>query len=290
MRTSSSLLRAASTSFTGAAPLLAPSPQPELSRVQSRREEARQRVQERMVEVILNRYFFRVAIFAGLMVLIAVSTGALSFWVLWADIYYWDGPCDEPLRLYLLVMLMLGRIIPKIQQALRQRVESSGYGDASKLHLLISIGGSLPGMISVFWGIRMIWSSTTCASTNPGLFYPNKYYIFLQACFFPMATLFFSVDFLGTARVLSTLSDGSGAGCEEAVHKLPRVQADDPELIDETDNQVMDCPICQEVFAQCSTVIRTPCAHHFHEDCLAKWCQNHNDCPLCRSVIEPLEE
>ena len=41
------------------------------------------------------------------------------------------------------------------------------------------------------------------------------------------------------------------------------------------------CPICQD--SDCQTeLIKTPCRHHFHDDCLAQWFTKSKTCPVCR--------
>ena len=41
------------------------------------------------------------------------------------------------------------------------------------------------------------------------------------------------------------------------------------------------CPIC---FAN-NTDFKSVCNHDFHNDCILKWCQIKNSCPLCRARI-----
>lgn len=42
------------------------------------------------------------------------------------------------------------------------------------------------------------------------------------------------------------------------------------------------CSICLEDFVVGDEVIHLPCMHMFHGDCVIKWLQNSNFCPLCR--------
>merc|ERR1719422_2183846 len=32
-------------------------------------------------------------------------------------------------------------------------------------------------------------------------------------------------------------------------------------------------------------VVELPCSHKYHKTCLLMWCQEHSDCPLCRTTI-----
>merc|ERR1719316_2570577 len=74
----------------------------------------------------------------------------------------------------------------------------------------------------------------------------------------------------------------AGPGCEKAVRKLTKVKSDAKELLGE-DGEPVGCPICMEAFTD--EAVRTPCSHYFHEECLAKWCKTHLDCPLCRQAV-----
>lgn len=42
------------------------------------------------------------------------------------------------------------------------------------------------------------------------------------------------------------------------------------------------CSICHDPFANSETVLKLPCRHMYHEDCVVSWLESHNTCPLCR--------
>jgi len=48
--------------------------------------------------------------------------------------------------------------------------------------------------------------------------------------------------------------------------------------------QYGDCPICYEEYDP-ETLIRTPCQHIFHQECLDLWTENNNTCPYCRDIF-----
>lgn len=54
------------------------------------------------------------------------------------------------------------------------------------------------------------------------------------------------------------------------------------------------CTICmcalEEPAPGAPTLIRMPCGHDFHEECLLQWVREHNTCPLCRFAIEGEEQ
>merc|ERR1712150_869 len=128
-------------------------------------------------------------------------------------------------------------------------------------------------------------TSKTCSETNPHLFYPVKYFIYEQILFAVITTMIFSITFTAILFFFASMDDRAKVGCKAAVYKLPKVPRGSHELIDTEDNQIMECPICQESLECASSVVCTPCSHYFHEDCLATWCKNHLDCPMCRKPV-----
>jgi hypothetical protein len=45
------------------------------------------------------------------------------------------------------------------------------------------------------------------------------------------------------------------------------------------------CPICFDDYTDNSFVLETECKHHFHEECLEKWTERNNTCPICRTNV-----
>ena len=52
---------------------------------------------------------------------------------------------------------------------------------------------------------------------------------------------------------------------------------------------VTTCSICQDDFVEQDLLIRLPCGHILHEDCIKQWFGIHNTCPECRQSL-PTEE
>lgn len=56
--------------------------------------------------------------------------------------------------------------------------------------------------------------------------------------------------------------------------------------INETDIAGKQCPICLKEFQDAQkTVIKMPCAHHFHVECVEKWLKQTSTCPSCRHEL-----
>jgi len=46
------------------------------------------------------------------------------------------------------------------------------------------------------------------------------------------------------------------------------------------------CPICNEEFAMEESVLRMPCTHVFHQNCVMPWLELKQNCPICRFELE----
>lgn len=59
-------------------------------------------------------------------------------------------------------------------------------------------------------------------------------------------------------------------------------QADDPS----DDRPQKECCFCLEEYEGSTAIVRTPCRHIMHRECLAKWLQTSHFCPICRGDLE----
>jgi len=88
-------------------------------------------------------------------------------------------------------------------------------------------------------------------------------------------------DGIGTSSSSSSKerADGIGrAGCDD----------DKEEENEGRQQQEPHCSICLEEYEDYETLIRLPCGHIFHEDCILAWCMNHTRCPLCNVDLESI--
>lgn len=313
VRSGARLLRGASQLFTGSAdgshhdheiaaapaaptentPLTAP-PRPVLIRQPSRvamqtnltvgrsQDEIQQRMLTDLWDMVTRNRTWLVlgaVMFFCLMITMAV----VSILALAAVIYHHDKPCDQPLKYYLLALVLWSQVPDQIRQCV---VNDSWTWQAKLGFSLILI---VPGWCIIGWGVYMVTSAETCPKTNPDLYYPTRNYIFVQVLFafiFLVSSICFA---LGARRLLVYMSRMmEGPGCADAVHALPKIAAGAAELVAD-DGEVKACPICLDTLD--TGAVKTPCAHYFHEPCLATWCASHLDCPLCRQAIgEPDEK
>jgi len=45
------------------------------------------------------------------------------------------------------------------------------------------------------------------------------------------------------------------------------------------------CTVCQEEYKAQEKLVRLPCDHYYHKDCVVEWLNRHNACPMCRKAI-----
>lgn len=45
------------------------------------------------------------------------------------------------------------------------------------------------------------------------------------------------------------------------------------------------CAICTDSFAVDDKAMRLPCKHAYHKDCIVRWLNKSNTCPLCREKL-----
>jgi len=45
------------------------------------------------------------------------------------------------------------------------------------------------------------------------------------------------------------------------------------------------CSICLQVFNENEILLRLPCQHKFHNNCINTWLNNNQSCPLCRATL-----
>jgi hypothetical protein len=54
----------------------------------------------------------------------------------------------------------------------------------------------------------------------------------------------------------------------------------------ETGSPPDNCPICQDEMPNPAAIKTLPCQHQFHTDCIQRWIEMRNLCPLCKRVAD----
>jgi hypothetical protein len=51
------------------------------------------------------------------------------------------------------------------------------------------------------------------------------------------------------------------------------------------DGQQTECIVCRDEYLEDDVVIKLPCRHLYHHDCLKAWLERNNTCPMCRHAM-----
>lgn len=89
-----------------------------------------------------------------------------------------------------------------------------------------------------------------------------------------------------TSGVLATTRGAKPGTLEELeiVEYDPALFADPDDTTDSRPQR--DCPICLEDYVRENQILRTPCRHFMHRECLGRWLQASHFCPICRTDLE----
>lgn len=264
-----------------------------LRRQSSRREAQRTRVQQQLTAEVRRFVQRRVlwillAVFA--LLFLCIVQALLLIWAISAAIFHGDKECDQPLKYYILFMWVFNTlwnycVVPLVMGW----VNTWNFGNLANACFRMLLG--LPCWLPIVVGVVMVCRSKTCHETNPELYYPTLYLIVGQVVFMALIPLVAVFAFFGLRRLMLWVSTlGTEPGCQTAVWKLPKVPRGSMELLDDEDGKVMECSICTDSLDGGGVSVRTPCAHYFHEECLATWCKNHISCPICRGQIGEADE
>lgn len=94
-------------------------------------------------------------------------------------------------------------------------------------------------------------------------------------------------------RVISQLMEQNATGSApgpasaEAIASLPKVPVTTDML---GDNGKAECSICMDEVQVGETVVKLPCSHWFHGQCIEAWLGEHDTCPHCRKGIMQMKE
>jgi hypothetical protein len=71
--------------------------------------------------------------------------------------------------------------------------------------------------------------------------------------------------------------------CTNKLHNDPKIKIYVEKIKLNKENKEMECSICFEKINKKSISLK--CNHIFHKECISKWLQENNSCPLCREKV-----
>ena len=69
------------------------------------------------------------------------------------------------------------------------------------------------------------------------------------------------------------------AATQEQLDKLPECAYPEKDCRTE-------CSVCQAEYQPGDKLVKLPCSHDYHKDCVIKWLKQNNSCPICRKSLE----
>ncbi|KAH0678095.1 hypothetical protein KY284_019180 [Solanum tuberosum] len=89
-----------------------------------------------------------------------------------------------------------------------------------------------------------------------------------------------TIDHYCDGRILLALEESSSVvgmvpASKSSIELLETIETDER-------NNNDDCLVCLDEIGEETQVLRLPCSHMFHADCVTKWLENSHYCPLCR--------
>eukprot|EP01113_Clastostelium_recurvatum_P044540 TRINITY_DN7533_c0_g1_i2.p1 TRINITY_DN7533_c0_g1~~TRINITY_DN7533_c0_g1_i2.p1 ORF type:complete len:212 (-),score=38.50 TRINITY_DN7533_c0_g1_i2:1-600(-) len=66
-------------------------------------------------------------------------------------------------------------------------------------------------------------------------------------------------------------------------------QLDEVTINSRNRERIGSCSVCTEEFELDTEVLKLPCKHYYHHDCIHAWLKMHNTCPCCRAELPTLD-
>jgi len=276
--------------------------QPLLERRNSARLQERQQFQQSQQQVVLNLATAGRGFLARLLMVsfwLCMSAMAL-LWVylyfgsVYIIIFHLDKPCDQPLGGWLVCWMVLPSLLALIDPG---PPRETGYFNeqARRWHSVRC------GFVHALWfgvGCAEFQWAKTCQMTNHQLYIWVRFviHIYLFGVFlFVICPLMLAFCWLQAFRLYRELIDrgwisNPKAASAETVDSLEIVPYD-PSLFAAEDGSVDlrpsgECCCCQDNFGPELLIVRTPCGHYYHKECIGEWLKMAKSCPLCRCDLD----
>lgn len=227
-------------------------------------------VQDAILEV--NMVYYTTMLLGFLVIFIATFFEVKSVYVL---VVTYGDPCDRPLWYWLCGHIILGMLREISWQPLKS------------ILLFVHV-------VWTFYGFLWFSKADACRASSPVL-YSWVQVVLMVASIFLAATTLLPLTFYLTVMVLVLLVNhgvinNQKAAREGTLEKLEVIEFD-PELFapanaPDDPRPAGDCCCCTELFDATKPVVRTPCQHYYHKECIGDWLKLARTCPLCRMDLE----
>ncbi|XP_048330720.2 probable E3 ubiquitin-protein ligase RHA4A [Ziziphus jujuba] len=80
-------------------------------------------------------------------------------------------------------------------------------------------------------------------------------------------------------------SSPRSTGSKARTRAVDRLRRTTHERVVAENEELGGCSICLEEFSARIELLHFGCKHLYHQNCIAKWLENQNSCPLCRRPL-----
>lgn len=207
--------------------------------------------------------------------------------------------CDQPINSWLASVLVISSLTFHIQRRLVKFGLQSPASISICLPSLCVIVCVTNWLVTISSGHWLLSHSTSCKETSPWLFSFAEWYLFfaLPACVLEtvccilstmLATLLLYLTRHGYLTLESILPFISLARSSWGLNGSDPATIDSMEVVTDLDldTNLDVCCICYAEHSSSNAVVRTPCGHLMHKECLRPWLSISHTCPMCRANLE----
>jgi len=207
----------------------------------------------------------------------------------------WDKPCDQPLKVAVVLMLVID--IAKLA-VWQNSHETQMSPEMRRMQLVLQ----LLHFNAFVMALVCFWRTNTCDETSPNLWRLVFVLLLVNGVAVAMCMLFvicgcFLVSLATILRCFGVLRHPGepAAASTEFINSLPVIRyqqtcssedGEDLESDAESRRLCMECSICLENFEQDDELRELPCLHTFHVACVDAWLKINKTCPLCKHDAE----
>lgn len=198
---------------------------------------------------------------------------------------YGHKPCDQDLVFWLIIRNVMFLTAPQMP--------SAGDPDAERAERQRRAVQWSSTLWLAWLVVGYVWTSSckTCQQTNPELFDWVRFLtifsllVHLLKIFFPLLFLLAAMAY--HAMVARGWLKSPNAASEVAIENMPKVEFREGFFgVTGEGAAPAECCCCMDEFGPQKTIVRTPCAHYYHYDCLKEWLKMAKTCPLCRKDLD----
>jgi len=214
----------------------------------------------------------------------------------------WGSPCDLGLRWWLLARNLLTILCPRMPEPDTDMSTEDANRQRSRAR-----GGLFVSTLWLVFGYVLTHRASRCEVTSAVLYNWCRFLSIFGICIgavltsFPLLVVCFVLAY--HRMIAQGWIKSPNAARDDTIEQLEQVKFVDRAFGEMasaagvagghgSEDQALprDCCCCMEAFDAVKPIVRTPCGHYYHQECLKQWLKAARTCPLCRSDLDALSE